>query len=174
MARASKIAVWLGFTGLPAFIVYLTDAGGAASRLNTAVNSFAPTIGALLPFVAISGVAVCLGALLPKIGPPLFELMPMSVKLRFAFYRNQRTRGLYPVLEEATRLHDEGPWDSFQSFRSYLNFVTVKLNEIGLHTTSKDQSAWWVFIQQLAPFAREGSYREVQRLCDEFMQRGDV
>lgn len=172
MIRALKIFDWLAFTVLPTFIAYLTNVGGVATSLDKAMGSLAPVVPSLLPFVAISGAAACLGFLVLRVALTSFHLMPRTVKLKFGFYLKQKVKELYPAIEEAISLDNSGRARSslYSSrrnldLRSRLKFIAKKLSDINVEV-KESQLLSGVLVRDIAPFAEEGSYEDVRRLCE--------
>ena len=176
MVRAFQFAHWIALTALPALVWYLTDAGGAATRLDGAVNNLAPTASALLPFGAIMGLAASVLVLSFKAGPWFFGFMPQTFKLRYAFYRQRKVKDLYPALEKAIcldsarRLYMSGE-TAQHDFSSQLKLIAIKLAELGIDVDiHKLRSLSGEFVRDLAPLAEHGYYEQIRRICEPFLE----
>lgn len=162
---------WAALTGLATCAWFLTDVLGAASRLDEAVNDWAPVVAALLPFLAVAGVTISLTALLLGVIPWLFEKLPKSVKIRFAFYRNSKVKEIQPALNAAMYIASfrldgrEIPVDETK-----LYFLKVKLEEIDIKFEESIFTARGV-MRAIAPFVEDGSYEHVRRICENFRKR---
>ena len=174
MVQVFKFAHWVALTFIPAFMWYLTGARGDAARLDNAVESFAPTIAALLPFAAIVGLVGCLVVLSLNVTPWLFELLPQSFGLRFAFYRNRKVKELYPALQQAIEFDVElnyarsGQRD-VQNHNAQMAFIVTKLGDLGIVIeVPKHRSHAQELVRDLVPFAKDGSFENVRRICEPY------
>ena len=180
MRRIWQSVNWLAFTALPAFLVYFTDLGGFATRLDKALSSVAPIVGAFLPFIAIGLVTACLGIVVPR--TYLFD-WKLYIDWRYDLPTIRKfQRSLNSIRTCKQRLANYDPIMALmRSKKDHVDYITIlndlqylskSLEGLGISTPSLNPSGvnldpdqrWLIFLSHLEVIAQHGDIKGAKEL----------
>ena len=180
MRRIWQTVNWLAFTALPAFLVYFTDLGGFATRLDKAAISVAPIVGGFLPFVAISLMTACLWISVSRL-----YIFSWGLYLDWRYDRPtirkfQELQGdiracrqeLANYDELLAMLHSKKDHVDYITIFTNLQYMAKSLKGLGIPTPSLNLSGvnldpdrkWLIFLSCLDGMAERGDIRSAQKL----------
>ena len=167
---------------IPACVLYFTNFGDAATRLDTMLDdTVSPMAAAVSPFAFAIGLFLGILSFCHVAARRVFEWLPLSIKMSFGFYRDRWAREeLYPSVTLAVELNRQwkmqslepvGSNSKFDDFSAQVGLVRAKLSQVGIRLAYTNFAEWETFLRTLAPLARDGQYGYVRNLCLQYRDR---